>query len=81
MWEPYRNGFKAHLQLERSLSSASVEAYLGDLEKLTQYLSLHDSKATPASITLDQLQDFLKWVAPFLRPGLFFHCQKIGEKS
>ncbi len=63
MWEPYRNGFKAHLQLERSLSSASVEAYLGDLEKLTQYLSLHDSKATPASVTLDQLQDFLKWAA------------------
>jgi integrase/recombinase XerD len=63
MWEPYRNGFKAHLQLERSLSSSSVDAYLCDLEKLTQYLSLHDKKATPSSVTLDQLQDFLKWVA------------------
>jgi len=63
MWEPYRNGFKAHLQLERSLSAASVDAYLGDLDKLLQYLSLHESKATPAVVTLDQLQDFLKWVA------------------
>jgi integrase/recombinase XerD len=63
MWEPYRNGFKAHLQLERSMSPASVDAYLGDLEKLTQYLSLYDSKASPASVTLDQLQDFLKWAA------------------
>jgi len=63
MWEPYRNGFKAHLQLERSLSAASVDAYLGDLDKLLQYLSLHENKATPASVTLDQLQDFLKWAA------------------
>jgi integrase/recombinase XerD len=63
MWEPYRNGFKAHLQLERSLSAASVDAYLGDLDKLLQYLSLHENNATPASVTLDQLQDFLKWAA------------------
>jgi integrase/recombinase XerD len=63
MWEPYKNGFKAHLQLERSLSAASVEAYLGDLDKLTQYLSLHDSKIAPSSVTLEQLQDFLKWAA------------------
>ena len=63
MWEPYRNGFKAHLQLERSLSAASVEAYLGDLDKLTQYLSMHDSKSSPSSVTLEQLQDFLKWAA------------------
>ncbi len=63
MWESFRNGFKAHLQLERSLSPASVEAYLTDLEKLTQYLSLYQPKAIPASIDLNQLQDFLKWTA------------------
>jgi integrase/recombinase XerD len=63
MWEPYRNGFNAHLQLDRSLSAASVDAYLGDLDKLLQYLSLHENKTTPASVTLDQLQDFLKWAA------------------
>ena len=63
MWESYRNGFKAHLQLERSLSSASVEAYLGDLDKLIQYLSLHQLVSTPSSVTLDHLQGFLKWTA------------------
>lgn len=63
MWEPYRNGFKAHLQLERSLSSATVEAYLGDLDKLIQYLSILGESVGPASITLKQLQDFLKWTA------------------
>ncbi len=63
MWEPYRNGFKAHLQLERSLSSASVDAYLGDLDKLIQYLSLYHTQATPASVTMEQLQAFIKWAA------------------
>ena len=38
MWEPYKKGFKAYLQLERSLSDNSVEAYMRDIEKLTQYL-------------------------------------------
>ena len=38
MWEPYKKGFKAYLQLEKSLSDNSVEAYLRDIEKLTQYL-------------------------------------------
>ncbi len=63
MWEDYKNGFKAHLQLERSLSDATVEAYLTDLDKLTQYLELTNSSASPSSITLDTMQAFLKWTA------------------
>lgn len=61
MWEPYKKGFKAYLQLEKSLSNNSVEAYLSDLEKLTQFLSLNTAK-TPADIALDDLQLFLKWI-------------------
>ena len=30
MWEPYKKGFKAYLQLEKSLSDNSVQAYLRD---------------------------------------------------
>jgi integrase/recombinase XerD len=63
MWEPYRNGFRAYLQLERSLSAASVDAYLGDFDKLIQYLSIHDPSASPSSVTLNLLQDLLKWTA------------------
>src|SRR6185312_14375387 len=37
MWEPYKKGYKAWLQLERSLSDNSVEAYVHDIEKLTEY--------------------------------------------
>lgn len=63
MWEVYKNGFKAYLQLERSLSDATVEAYLNDVEKLTQYLEASKSESTPMTITLDDMQAFLKWAS------------------
>jgi integrase/recombinase XerD len=63
MWEPYKKGFKAYLQLERSLSPNSIQAYLSDIEKLTEYLLQHQQKKTPAEIELKDLQKFIKWVA------------------
>jgi integrase/recombinase XerD len=63
MWEPYKKGFKAYLQLERSLSDNSVTAYLSDLEKFTQFLIDNDLKKTPAEIQLPDLQQFIKWIA------------------
>ena len=63
MWEPYKKGFKAYLQLEKSLSDNSVEAYLRDIEKLTQYFTQNNVLKKPAEITLKDLQQFVKWVA------------------
>jgi integrase/recombinase XerD len=63
MWEPYKNGFRAHLQLERSLSDATVQAYEADLEKFTQYLEMKEPTSTPSSIKLDHLQGFIKWIS------------------
>jgi integrase/recombinase XerD len=63
MWEPYKKGFKAYLQLERLLSDNSIEAYLNDVEKLTTFLLLNDIKKTPAEVELSHLQKFIKWVA------------------
>lgn len=63
MWESYKKGFKAYLQLERSLSDNSVDAYLSDLDKLTAYLTTHHLKKGPEGITLDDLQGFVRWVA------------------
>ena len=63
MWEPYKKGFKAYLQLERSLSDNSVEAYLRDVEKLTEYLLATNKLKTPSEIELKDLQTFVKWVA------------------
>ncbi len=63
MWESYKKGFKSYLQLERSLSDHSVEAYLRDIEKLTQYLLASNNTQTPSSIELKDLQRFVKWIS------------------
>jgi integrase/recombinase XerD len=62
MWDPYKKGFKAFLQLEKSLSDNSVEAYLRDIEKLTQFLQEKNNVLSPASVTLPDLQQFIRWV-------------------
>ena len=62
MWEGYKKGFKAYLQLEKSLSDNSVEAYLRDVEKLTQFLLQTNTLKNPAEIDLKNLQQFVKWV-------------------
>jgi integrase/recombinase XerD len=62
MWEPYKKGFKAYLQLEKSLSDNSTDAYLRDIEKLTQYLQEKRSLKTPSELKLKDLQQFIKWV-------------------
>ncbi len=63
MWEPYKRGFKAYLQLERSLSDNSIQAYLADLDKLTDFLQVQGWAKAPAQIELSDLQAFIKWVA------------------
>jgi integrase/recombinase XerD len=63
MWESYKKGFKSYLQLEKSLSDNSVEAYLRDIEKLTQYLQEIKNLKTPANVELRDLERFLKWIA------------------
>jgi integrase/recombinase XerD len=63
MWESYKKGYKAWLQLERSLSDNSVEAYLRDIDKLTQYLEATGTPKTPDTVTLTHLQQFLHYIA------------------
>ncbi len=62
MWDPYKKGFKAFLQLERSLSDNSVEAYLRDIDKLTQFLQEKNNALSPANVTLPDLQQFIRWI-------------------
>ena len=63
MWQSYKKGFKAYLQLEKSLSKNSVEAYLRDLDKLIQFLLANDITKNPSEIDLKDLQQFIKFVA------------------
>lgn len=62
MWEAYKKGFKGWLQLEKSLSDNSVEAYLHDIEKLTLYLMQQKDIKKPADLTLKDLEKFVQWI-------------------
>jgi integrase/recombinase XerD len=70
MWDSYKKGFKAWLQLERSLADNSVDAYIRDIEKFTQFLQRTQSSHTPDNITLKDLQAFVKWISELgMTPG------------
>jgi integrase/recombinase XerD len=70
MWEPHKKGFKAYLQLERSLSSNSVQAYLHDIDKLTSYLEQAGLQQSPDQISIKHLEAFVRWVSELgMLPG------------
>lgn len=56
----YHNGFKAYLQLEKSLSKNSIEAYLKDISKLFVYLE--DHKKSPVEAGLNDLTGFVHYL-------------------
>jgi integrase/recombinase XerD len=62
IWQSYIKGFKGYLQLERSLSGNSVDAYLHDIEKLSQYLDFKKLSVVPEKVDHEILQGFLQWV-------------------
>ncbi len=61
-WTSYIKGFKSFLQLEKSLSQNSVEAYLHDVEKFVQFLDIEHQEPKIENIDLDTLQRFLSWI-------------------
>jgi integrase/recombinase XerD len=61
-WKPYIHGFKAHLQLEKSLSKNSVEAYLHDVAKILQFLEMQGISVGPDKLELHHFQSFLQWI-------------------
>lgn len=62
MWQSYLNGFKVYLQLERSLSDHTVENYLRDIEKFTQYLRSIKKHNAPNQIEEDDIRNFVHWI-------------------
>lgn len=63
MWVPYKKGFKAWLQLEKSLAENSVEAYLRDIDKLTDFLQAKKSLVKPDELELKDLENFVQWIS------------------
>jgi integrase/recombinase XerD len=63
MWESYKKGFLIHLQLEKSLSPNTIEAYSLDLGKLIQFIELMQMKVGPNELKLADLKAYIKWIA------------------
>jgi integrase/recombinase XerD len=62
MWDAHKKGYKAWLRLEKSLSENSVEAYLRDVQHLTDYLQATEDLKNPDAIVLKDLEKFTKWI-------------------
>ncbi len=62
MWESYIRGFKAYLQLERSLAANTVDAYLHDVALFAAYSSEQAGISVPDEVTLTTLQGFLAYL-------------------
>lgn len=62
IWQSYIKGFTTYLQLEKSLSVKTIEAYLHDIELLQEYLIQDNLSLSPAQITLDCLRNFVGWL-------------------
>jgi len=62
-WTSYMNGFKAFLQLEKSLSHNSIEAYLHDVTKLIYFLEISGIGLGPEQLKYTHFQQFMKWIS------------------
>jgi len=62
-WDIYIKGFKAFLQLEKSLSPNSVEAYIRDVTKLSQFIEIKGLSLSPEHVDTKLLESFVSWVA------------------
>ncbi len=61
-WQPYIKDFKIFLQLEKSLSANSIEAYTRDIDKLVRFMELQYDSLPPSRVELHHLTSFLSWV-------------------
>lgn len=50
------------MQLEKSLSPHSIEAYLRDVHKLVQYFDIYDPKKSVTAVSLKDLEQFIIWI-------------------
>ncbi|WP_181305746.1 site-specific tyrosine recombinase XerD [Rufibacter sp. XAAS-G3-1] len=71
-WSVILTQFQGYLQLEKSLSGHSVEAYLRDIRKLVQYFEITQQKVSPMEVEATHLQGFLEWINTL---GMTTHSQ------
>src|ERR1043166_1093756 len=60
MWEAYIKGFKAYLQLERSMSDNTVDAYLHDVAMLRDHIGVAYNGLGVEKVELEHLRSLLE---------------------
>ncbi len=61
-WSITLRQFEGYLQLEKSLSANSVEAYVRDVGKLRYFLEIRHLPNNPKEVTTPLLREFLEWL-------------------
>jgi integrase/recombinase XerD len=59
---PFLENYQAFLQIEKGLSTNTINAYTDDLIKLYQFLDEQSQPPKPENITTKKLQEFLQWI-------------------
>jgi integrase/recombinase XerD len=58
-WTDAIRGFGSYLRIERSLSPNSVDAYLGDVQRLMDFVADQKDGIAPSALTYSDLSDFV----------------------
>lgn len=62
IWSEYLDNYKSFLQLEKSLSGNTVEAYLKDIKKFTDYLEGQKFSGQPVDVTQAKIREFIDFI-------------------
>lgn len=60
--QSYIKGFKAYLQIERSLSQNTIDAYIKDVEKLVQFIEFKNLNISLLKVEKKHLVEFINWI-------------------
>ena len=60
MWQSYVKGFKKYLLLEKMHSAKTIESYMLDLKKLTDFMEIINPNILPNQLQENDLHNFLK---------------------
>lgn len=61
-WHSAIKNFKAYLNLEKSLSGNSIEAYIRDVNRLKQHIEQIDPNIRPSQVNSDHIRSLIRWL-------------------
>ena len=67
-WSDALKDFALYLKIERGMSEHTVNNYSLDVQKLVQYLEVHDMSLSPLQITSEDIQSFIYKMAKEINP-------------